>query len=106
MIERLLGKLVKGNGRSPSLTYVNQIRSAFPQTPATSPQLLIDHLTPREIEILQLLAEGLSYAQISETLTITNNTLKTHIKRIYSKLNVHNRVQAISAGRDAGILAS
>lgn len=103
VIERLLGELVKDNGRTPSLTYINQIRRAFPQTSAPL-QPRIEHLTPRETEILQLLAEGMSYAQISEALTITNNTLKTHIKRIYSKLNVRNRVQAISAGRDAGIL--
>ena len=105
VIEHLLGELVaKVSSPQSSTAYINQIRSAFPKTPATNRQPLIENLTPRETEVLQLLAEGLSYTQISETLTITNNTLKTHIKRIYSKLNVHNRVQAISAGQDAGIL--
>jgi LuxR family maltose regulon positive regulatory protein len=105
LIEQLLDKLaVNPSTRQPAITYINKIRNAFPKAPAIPPQPLIENLTPRETEILHLLAEGLSYAQISEALTITKNTLKTHIKRIYSKLNVRNRVQAISAGRDAGIL--
>ena len=53
------------------------------------------HLTPKQKEVVALLAKGLSYAEISHRLSITENTLKTHIKRIYKKLNVHNRTQAI-----------
>lgn len=62
------------------------------------------HLTPREQEVITHLAKGYTYAQISEQLEITENTLKTHIKRIYSKLNVHNRTQAILATQKLGIL--
>ena len=53
------------------------------------------HLSPREQEVVTLLAQGYSYAQIASQLGISENTLKTHIKRIYSKLNVHNRTQAV-----------
>ena len=57
------------------------------------------YLTPKEKEVVALLAEGHSYAVISRHLSITENTLKTHIKRIYKKLNVHNRTQAILAAK-------
>jgi LuxR family transcriptional regulator, maltose regulon positive regulatory protein len=101
--------LLAENGRStlqpPSLTYIKQILRAFPQSPKLDIPPMVETLTPRELEILQLLATGLTYAQTADKLTITNNTLKTHIKRIYSKLNVQNRVQAILVAKDAGILA-
>ena len=53
------------------------------------------HLSPREREVVSHLARGCSYAQIADRLDISENTLKTHIKRIYSKLKVHNRTQAV-----------
>jgi len=62
------------------------------------------HLTPRELEVITQLAQGYSYAKISAQLEISENTLKTHIKRIYRKLNVHNRTQAILATQKLGIL--
>lgn len=52
-------------------------------------------LSPRELEVVAGLAQGYTYAQIAGQLGITENTLKTHIKRVYSKLNVHNRTQAV-----------
>jgi len=55
------------------------------------------HLTPKEQEVVALLAKGHSYLEISTLLSISENTLKTHIKRIYKKLNVHNRTQAVLA---------
>ena len=61
-------------------------------------------LSPREIEVVQLLALGFSYAQIAELLDITINTLKTHIRRAYHKLNVHNRTQAVLAARRYGFI--
>lgn len=62
------------------------------------------HLTPRELEVLAQLAKGNSYTKIADQLEISENTLKTHIKRIYRKLNVHNRTQAILATQKLGIL--
>ena len=53
------------------------------------------HLSPREREVVSHLAQGFSYAQIADRLEISENTLKTHIKRIYGKLRVHNRTQAV-----------
>lgn len=52
-------------------------------------------LSPREVDILQLLAEGHAYKQIASDLGISINTIRTHVKRIYEKLHVHCRIEAI-----------
>ncbi len=52
-------------------------------------------LSKREIEVLQYISEGLSNDEISEKMFVSNNTIKTHIKNIYAKLDVKNRIQAI-----------
>lgn len=62
------------------------------------------YLTPRELEVIQQLALGHSYIKIANHLEITENTLKTHIKRIYRKLNVHNRTQAILTHQKLDVL--
>ena len=88
----------------PSPGYIQLIVDAFPTIPDLQQEPAQQLLTPREREILLLLADGLSYAQITERLTITENTLKTHIKRIYSKFHVNNRMQAVLAAQDLGII--
>jgi DNA-binding NarL/FixJ family response regulator len=63
-------------------------------------------LTKREREVLVLVAQGLSNKEIAQSLVITNNTVKRHLKSIFEKLGVHTRAaaaaQAISAGIPAG----
>ena len=61
-------------------------------------------LSPREAEILQLLAEGLPNRQISKRLFISEATVKTHLVHIYDKLGVDSRTSAIAAGLSAGII--
>jgi len=56
----------------------------------------LDLLSPREKEILQLLAKGLLYKEISEQLNITTGTVRIHIHKIYEKLHVQNRTEAIN----------
>ena len=53
-------------------------------------------LSPRENEILQLLARGLLYKEIANQLTISTSTVRQHIHRIYEKLHVQNRTEAIN----------
>ena len=56
-------------------------------------------LSPRECEILALLASGQSNKQLARTLAISPNTVKTHLARLYQKLEAQNRVQAIGKAR-------
>ncbi len=66
--------------------------------------VLIDPLTDRELEVLCLMAEGLTYQDVAERLIISLNTVRYHVKAIYGKLNVNNRTQAIEHARQLGIL--
>lgn len=63
-------------------------------------------LSPRECEILELLAEGLGATGIARQLFVSESTAKTHIAKIYEKLGAANRAQAIMAAVRAGLLAS
>jgi len=65
---------------------------------------LIERLSERELEVLRLLATGLSNKEIAQTLFITAGTVKQHLKSIYGKLQVHNRTEAASCARDLDLL--
>jgi two-component system, NarL family, nitrate/nitrite response regulator NarL len=56
--------------------------------------MLIRQLTPRELEVLELLAEGATSLRIAETLGVSPNTVRTHVQGILSKLQVHSRLEA------------
>jgi LuxR family maltose regulon positive regulatory protein len=75
-------------------------RGASPLT--TSP--LIEPLTDRELEVLHLMADGLTYNEIAGQITVSLNTVRTHVKNIYSKLLVHKRSEALSRARDLDLL--
>jgi DNA-binding NarL/FixJ family response regulator len=61
-------------------------------------------ITPREHEILGLIAEGLSNREIGERLCVSENTVKTHSSRVFDKLGVNRRVQAVLKGRELGLI--
>jgi LuxR family maltose regulon positive regulatory protein len=65
---------------------------------------LIEPLSDREIEVLQLLAKGLTNQVIATRLVLSPHTIKTHTRNIYSKLAVKNRTQAVDRARTLGIL--
>jgi LuxR family maltose regulon positive regulatory protein len=67
-------------------------------------QGLIDPLTDRELEVLQLLAEGLSNKAIAERLVVAPSTIKQHLKNIYGKLDVHNRTQAVARVQELDLI--
>jgi LuxR family maltose regulon positive regulatory protein len=122
LIAECRSKIAKGGDRH-LLEYVNTLLDAFDReaTPHT-PQLinnstnevraksqignLIEPLTSREIEVLQLIAAGDSNRTIADKLVITVRAVKKHTGNIYSKLNVHSRTQAIARARQLGLLVS
>ncbi|GLZ79885.1 DNA-binding response regulator [Actinorhabdospora filicis] len=61
-------------------------------------------LSPREIEILRLLAEGMGNKEIGKRLFITEATVKTHLQRIYAKLGVDTRTAAVTVGVERGVI--
>ena len=61
-------------------------------------------ITPREHEILGLIAEGLSNREIGERLFVSENTVKTHSSRLFEKMSVNRRVQAVQRGKDLGLI--
>ena len=70
----------------------------------SSTEALIDPLTGRELEILHLLAEGLSNKEIAYKLVVAPGTIKQHLKNICRKLEVHGRMQAVKRGRELNLL--
>jgi len=95
--------------------YVRHLLSEFPvgesekaglsKTHALN-QELVEPLSEREIEVLQLIAEGLTNTEIAARLYLSLNTVKVHTRNIYGKLGVNNRTQAVARGRAVGILPS
>ncbi len=75
-------------------------------TPAMADPLvtLSEPLTEREYQVIRLISAGLSNREIAEELYLSINTIKTHTKNIYSKLNVSNRTQAVNRVKELGIL--
>jgi DNA-binding NarL/FixJ family response regulator len=69
------------------------------------PPLALSSLTERELEILALLASGLSNAELGAQLYLSEPTIKTHLSSIFRKLGVRDRVQAVIAAYDAGLVA-
>jgi len=65
---------------------------------------LVESLTGREAELLSLIADGLTNAQIAERLFLSPHTVKVHVRNIFAKLEVGSRTQAVAKARGAGIL--
>ncbi len=93
--------------------YTQRLLAAFPVPEAKqtagaqsqkSPSELIEHLSERELEVLHLIAAGLSRQKIATSLVLSMNTIKTHVRNIYSKLGVNNQMQAVGKARGLGIL--
>ncbi len=62
------------------------------------------HITRRELEILELIAQGLSNREIAEKLFVSESTVKTHSSRVFDKLGARRRTQAVQLGKEFGLL--
>jgi DNA-binding NarL/FixJ family response regulator len=71
--------------------------------PAVDPRAL-DDLTPRELEVLGLVARGMTNGEIATQLYLSEGTVKTHIKRIFAKLALHDRTQAVILAYEVGLV--
>lgn len=61
-------------------------------------------ITPRELEILELIAKGMSNREIAEKLFVSENTVKTHSSRVFDKLGAKRRTQAVQLGKEFGLI--
>jgi DNA-binding NarL/FixJ family response regulator len=84
---RVISEFVKGNGPKP--------QAQFPR---------LKDLTARELEVLMLIARGLSNAEIARALFVSETTVKTHVARILMKLGLRDRVQAVVLAYEAGVV--
>ena len=76
------------------------------QPPERSSFELHPRLTPRQREILDLIAAGLSTSEIADELTLSAETVRNHLRRVFRELNAHTRLEAIAAAQRLGLLAA
>jgi DNA-binding NarL/FixJ family response regulator len=86
---------------SPAIT--KRVISQFSRIPQRAPQKALEDLTERELEVLRLIARGLSNAEIGQELYISDTTVKTHITHIFQKLDLRDRVQAVVLAYECGL---
>jgi LuxR family maltose regulon positive regulatory protein len=94
-------------------TYVQKLLAAFPPQAAVPALLhpsslilhpLVEPLTDRELEVLRLMAGGLSNSEIAVKLIVAESTVKKHINHLFDKLDVETRVQAINKARELKLI--
>lgn len=116
-MERLLQKALQGNAPqfadAAIRSYLQQLLLSFVQTSPKAapmrktdhaPQPLIEPLSERELQVLRLIAAGMSYEEVAHELVVALSTIQWHIKNIYQKLNVHSGTEAVAVSRQLNIL--
>ncbi len=88
---------------SPSITR-RLIADYARRPPASDQPAALAELTPRELEVLRLLARGLSNREIARELVLGEATVKTHVARIFAKLDLHDRAQAVVLAYETGLV--
>jgi LuxR family maltose regulon positive regulatory protein len=74
------------------------------RAPILRPSSFVEPLSERELEVLRLIAQGLSNREIADRLFLALSTVKVHTRNIYGKLGVHSRIQAVTRARELGLL--
>ena len=107
----MVNLLRRAAARGINPTYVSELLAAADKASASAvgrreaaQAQLVEPITDREMEVLRLLADGLSNREIAHTLFITVNTVKNHLRNIYGKLGVNSRTQAVRVAQELGVL--
>ena len=99
--------VAEGDGMiAPSITHrlIQNFRDRPQTDTAPADPAVLDDLTDRELEVLVLVARGLTNGQIAERLFLSEGTVKTHVKRIFAKLALHDRTQAVILAYEVGLV--
>jgi len=92
-------------GESPiSASIARHLLRRFQPAAKETPAQPAPRFTPREMDVLQLIAKGLSYARIADTLSMSANTVPSYVKQIYRKLEVNSRGEAVFEAMQLGLL--
>ncbi len=102
----LAALLAEGALDAVEAAFARLVLDAFPAGAAAGPaaDALLDPLTERELEILGLIADGLSNQQIADALYLSHHTVKKHVSNLFSKMAVSRRTQAVALARELGLL--
>ncbi len=108
-------------GRGVAVAYIRTLLPLFDELPQAQPvsppgqnagefdpdsfNLLLNPLTDRELATLRYLASNLTIPEIAEQMVVAPSTVRTYVKRIYGKLDVHNRIEAVNRARALGLIA-
>ncbi|MEJ2208084.1 MAG: LuxR C-terminal-related transcriptional regulator [Anaerolineae bacterium] len=106
--------LYQAGARGIAPAYTRRLLAAFPLAQAEKPEAarprrasgtaLVEPLSERELEVLELVAQGLTNREIAARLFLSVNTVKAHTRNLYAKLDVHSRTQAAARAQDLGLL--
>ena len=90
---------------APSVTrrLIGEFARLRPRSP-TAPGRALGALTPRETEVLRLIAEGLSNPEIADRLVVSEETVKSHVSRVLAKLGLRDRTQAVVTAYESGLV--
>jgi DNA-binding NarL/FixJ family response regulator len=89
---------------SPSVTRTVIDRMARRPPPDSAARGRLEQLTPREREVFELIAQGLTNQEIAAALVVEESTVKTHVRRVLTKLRLRDRVQAVILGYESGLV--
>jgi LuxR family maltose regulon positive regulatory protein len=108
IIEKLMKKLknnIRKTNEDGMLEFISSLLKSFKQNTEPKKSIMVEKiLSEREIQVLELLQQGASNAEISKKLFVSINTVKTHLLNIYTKLDVHSRTSALARARELNLI--